>query len=299
MLNSYLNKFFFFEVSNRNQALFRIIFYFLNFLNFYLLYLPLPSILNDLPEENHLFFNLFSLVAVSDTTYLILKFVFALTLLTSSLGLLNRLSRLICAVCGFYIFGYKYNFLQLSAVEGVYIIGLLMMSLAPLGESISLDKIIAKKILKKPLSELPSYNWNLSLLRFYFVFLMLSAGYVKLKVNPNDWLNENMPIRILYFIDSEFSYLKRPFIFQDCYSYLRNIILTKNWIGQSMTRFITLTEIFMPFICLFKKIRYVFIILIMTGLLFVYLMTGIRFFFLLLPITIAWLSFEKKIYLFN
>lgn len=294
ILNNFLNNYLFAEVSDKNQGLYRCIFYFLNFINFFILYLPAPSVLSELPQENHLFFNFFSLPNVSDSTYLYFKFFFAITLVTSSIGLLNRFSRLACAFLGFYIFGYKYNFLQLSAVEGVYVIGLLMMSLAPLGQSFSLDNMISQQIFKKRKIFETTYNWNFSLLRFYFIFLLTSAGYIKLTVNPQDWLNANMPVRILLFIDTEFSYLKRPNLFQDLYSFVKKIILTQDWIGIYITRFITLTEIFMPFICLHKKIRTFFLITVMTGLLFVYLMTGVRFFLLLLPIILAWLPFYKK-----
>jgi hypothetical protein len=199
-------------------------------------------------------------------------------------GFLGKPMRILCFLVGTYICGQKQNMGLVFDQESTLMLGLIVLTVAPAFPVTPLSLVRSRgKISPATAAEVSwRYSWPLQLLKLVLVYIMFSAGLLKLYFGGFYWLTQN----VVYAIATDPEQHRRA-----------GVVVEFMARHESLCRVFTilgfLLELSFPLILFSKTLRPPLLAAAFSMLLGIWILIRIHFAFYMAPLFLAFLPWEK------
>lgn len=262
-----------------NLGLFRICFYLLCIIIFFLAYNENTLYADEFFYQPVFFYKIFNSVHQMPEAFIVAKVFFYLSCFFSMIGLFTFIMTKVAFVSAFFLFAPFQNYGSYQHLGSTIIISMLIVSLSACADSFSVDEYLAKK--RNPEFAGPEnyYVWPLALLKFVWCFIFFTAGLLKILTNDLDWFRYNM---LGIFIE-RFNPLYNFNMSNALSVWLRETITAHYWFGRVATVLAVMLELSMPLILFSKRLKAPLLFLGFLFLFCVMILMGHHFYYTLLP----------------
>ena len=123
-------------------------------------------------------------ITCSESNFNQLYWISTLTAPLASIGFLYRFTGIISAFSGMLFLGYNYNLHRFYHSYHLFVVSLIILSIACAADSFSIDSLIRKVKNKKKFN----YSWPVQLIKVYVVYVYFICGAEKLYIRGLDWV---------------------------------------------------------------------------------------------------------------